>query len=49
MLQRTIKSKITLKGIGLHTGKTVEMSFLPASENHGIKFQRVDTPEKVVI
>ena len=49
MLQRTIKSKITLKGIGLHTGKTVEMSSLPASENHGIKFQRVDTPEKVVI
>ncbi|HQW96849.1 MAG TPA: bifunctional UDP-3-O-[3-hydroxymyristoyl] N-acetylglucosamine deacetylase/3-hydroxyacyl-ACP dehydratase [Saprospiraceae bacterium] len=40
---------MTLKGIGLHTGKTVEMSFLPASENHGIKFQRVDTPEKVVI
>jgi len=49
MLQRTIKSKVTLKGIGLHTGKSVEMTFHPAPENHGIKFQRIDTPEKVII
>lgn len=49
MLQKTIKNKVSLNGIGLHTGKIVEMTFLPAPENHGIKFQRIDTPEKVII
>lgn len=49
MLQKTIKNKVSLNGIGLHTGKTVELTFCPAPENHGIKFQRVDTPENVII
>jgi len=49
MLQKTIKNKVSLNGIGLHTGKLVEMTFVPAPENHGIKFQRIDTPEKVII
>lgn len=25
------------------------MTFIPAAENHGIKFQRIDTPEQVII
>jgi len=49
MLQKTIKNKVSLNGIGLHTGKNVTMTFLPAPENHGIKFQRIDTPEGVII
>lgn len=49
MLQKTIKNKVSLNGIGLHTGKIVELTFCPAPENHGIKFQRVDTPENVII
>ena len=49
MLQKTIKNKVSLNGIGLHTGKIVEMTFVPAPDNHGIKFQRIDTPEKVII
>lgn len=40
--QRTIAKEITLKGVGLHTGKEVTMKFLPAPENHGYAFKRVD-------
>ncbi len=47
--QRTIAKPISLKGLGLHTGKKVELTFQPASENHGIIFQRTDLPEKIRI
>ncbi|MEO0528443.1 MAG: bifunctional UDP-3-O-[3-hydroxymyristoyl] N-acetylglucosamine deacetylase/3-hydroxyacyl-ACP dehydratase [Bacteroidota bacterium] len=40
--QRTIAKEITLKGVGLHTGENVTMRFLPAPENHGYAFKRVD-------
>ncbi len=42
MKQRTIKSDITLNGIGLHSGEMVHITLSPAPENHGIKFQRID-------
>ncbi|MEX0312887.1 MAG: bifunctional UDP-3-O-[3-hydroxymyristoyl] N-acetylglucosamine deacetylase/3-hydroxyacyl-ACP dehydratase [Allomuricauda sp.] len=40
--QRTIKENVTLKGVGLHTGENVTMTFVPAKENHGFAFKRVD-------
>lgn len=40
--QRTLQKKVTLQGIGLHTGKNVTLNFLPAPENHGFAFKRVD-------
>jgi len=40
--QHTIKSPITVSGVGLHTGVDANMTFLPAKSNHGIKFQRID-------
>ena len=40
--QHTIKKPVTLSGVGLHTGVNVNMTFLPAKPNHGIKFQRID-------
>ncbi len=49
MNQRTIQKEILIHGIGLHTGVKVNMRFLPAEENHGIKFQRIDLPEKPII
>jgi UDP-3-O-[3-hydroxymyristoyl] N-acetylglucosamine deacetylase/3-hydroxyacyl-[acyl-carrier-protein] dehydratase len=49
MNQRTIKQKATIKGIGLHTGKDVTMTFLPAPPGHGVKFQRVDLNDQPVI
>jgi UDP-3-O-[3-hydroxymyristoyl] N-acetylglucosamine deacetylase/3-hydroxyacyl-[acyl-carrier-protein] dehydratase len=40
--QKTIKSEVSLSGVGLHTGNQVTMTFKPAPENHGISFVRVD-------
>jgi UDP-3-O-[3-hydroxymyristoyl] N-acetylglucosamine deacetylase/3-hydroxyacyl-[acyl-carrier-protein] dehydratase len=47
--QTTIKAPVTVSGVGLHTGKQVTMTFKPAPENHGYKFQRVDLPGAPVI
>lgn len=42
MNQHTLKRSYTYKGNGLHTGQPVEMTLLPAPENNGIVFQRID-------
>ena len=42
MNQRTLNSEFTLTGKGLHTGLQITARFLPAPENHGYKFKRVD-------
>ncbi|MGE0772424.1 MAG: bifunctional UDP-3-O-[3-hydroxymyristoyl] N-acetylglucosamine deacetylase/3-hydroxyacyl-ACP dehydratase [Cyclobacteriaceae bacterium] len=47
--QQTIKKSVTLSGVGLHTGVTTNMTFVPARANHGIKFQRVDLPGSPII
>jgi len=41
-MQRTIKAKASLSGIGLHTGVTTTITFKPAPINHGITFLRTD-------
>ena len=40
--QKTIKSSIKFEGIGLHSGKNVKVTLLPAEPNSGIIFKRVD-------
>ena len=40
--QKTIAKEISLKGVGLHTGKDVTLTFKPAPENSGYAFKRVD-------
>jgi len=40
--QKTIKSPITLTGVGLHTGNKVTMTLKPAPINYGFTFVRVD-------
>lgn len=40
--QNTIKKKVTLEGIGLHSGNHVKMRFIPAPPNSGIIFKRID-------
>lgn len=42
VLQNTVKSAVTFKGLGLHTGKSVRMTVLPASADYGIWFRRTD-------
>lgn len=40
--QRTIRQAVSLSGVGLHTGSIVNVNILPAPENHGYVFQRMD-------
>jgi UDP-3-O-[3-hydroxymyristoyl] N-acetylglucosamine deacetylase/3-hydroxyacyl-[acyl-carrier-protein] dehydratase len=47
--QQTIKKSVSLSGVGLHTGVSATLTFNPAPENHGIKFQRIDLPGKPLI
>jgi len=47
--QKTIKEEITLKGVGLHTGKEVTMTLKPAPINNGFTFVRVDLEGHPVI
>lgn len=47
--QKTIKSEISLVGVGLHTGKEVKMTFKPAPVNNGYTFVRVDLEGAPVI
>ncbi len=49
MKQSTIQSPVSVKGVGLHTGKKVILTFRPAPANHGYRFQRIDLPEQPVI
>jgi UDP-3-O-[3-hydroxymyristoyl] N-acetylglucosamine deacetylase len=43
-LQRTIKKRVTVNGIGLHTGAPTQLTFCPAPENTGVYFIRSDLP-----
>lgn len=40
--QRTLGSIVSIKGVGLHTGKDVALELRPAPVNHGFKFMRSD-------
>ncbi|NNG10859.1 MAG: bifunctional UDP-3-O-[3-hydroxymyristoyl] N-acetylglucosamine deacetylase/3-hydroxyacyl-ACP dehydratase [Arenibacter sp.] len=47
--QRTIAKEVTLTGVGLHTGENVTLKFVPAPENFGYAFKRVDLEGEPVI
>ncbi len=47
--QTTIKNEISLKGVGLHTGKEVTMTFKPAPVNNGYTFVRVDLEGQPIV
>ena len=47
--QKTIAKEISLTGVGLHTGENVTLKFLPAAENHGYAFKRVDVEGEPII
>ena len=40
--QKTISKPITIKGVGLHTGKIASLVIKPANVNNGIIFKRTD-------
>ena len=47
--QKTLTNQISFKGVGLHSGKTSTINLLPAKENQGIVFKRVDLDTNNVI
>lgn len=49
MKQRTIKKKISLSGVGLHTGEKVELEILAGEANKGIVFKTSDDAENAGI
>ncbi|MEL0642994.1 bifunctional UDP-3-O-[3-hydroxymyristoyl] N-acetylglucosamine deacetylase/3-hydroxyacyl-ACP dehydratase [Olleya sp. Ti.3.14] len=47
--QKTILKEVSLKGVGLHTGKEVTLTFKPAPVNAGFSFKRIDLEGNPVI
>ena len=47
--QKTINKKISLSGVGLHTGKSVELNLLPSAPNTGITFKRIDLKKNNIV
>ena len=47
--QTTIKNPVSLKGVGIHTGKEVNLTFKPAQANNGYTFRRIDLKDKPII
>lgn len=45
--QKTINSKISFSGIGLHSGEKVNLELLPAKENYGIFFFLKNSNKKI--
>ena len=44
MLQHTIRKEIAVSGIGMHTGKNVNIKLKPAGVDSGVAFIRTDLP-----
>jgi UDP-3-O-[3-hydroxymyristoyl] N-acetylglucosamine deacetylase len=40
--QRTIKKIVQARGIGIHSGKLVNLTLIPAEADHGVVFKRLD-------
>ena len=40
--QRTIKKTVKARGVGIHSGKLVNLTLIPAAVDHGVVFKRLD-------
>jgi len=49
LYQRTLAKKVTVTGLGLHSGKKVTLTLSPAEADFGIQFTRTDLPEEPAI
>ena len=47
--QKTIKSPITFQGVGLHSGKTVNLCLKGSKPDTGIVFKRIDISKNNLI
>lgn len=48
-MQHTVRSPITINGIGLHSGKSVSMTIWPAKAGTGIRFNRSDLGDRAQV
>ena len=46
--QRTIKKTVKARGVGIHSGKLVNLTLIPAKVDHGVVFKRLDAGGKEV-
>jgi UDP-3-O-[3-hydroxymyristoyl] N-acetylglucosamine deacetylase len=46
--QKTIANKISCTGIGLHSGKQIILSLLPARTDSGILFRKIDSNKQII-
>ena len=47
--QHTLATETVISGVGIHSGRTVEMRLKPAAPNSGIVFQRIDLPNRPTV
>ena len=40
--QKTVKGTVNFAGVGLHSGKKIKLTLLPAKSDTGVIFQRID-------
>ncbi|HJP12476.1 MAG TPA: UDP-3-O-acyl-N-acetylglucosamine deacetylase [Gammaproteobacteria bacterium] len=46
--QRTINKTVKARGVGIHSGKQVNLTLIPAKPDHGVVFKRMDAGGKEV-
>ncbi len=49
LYQRTIAKKVSVTGIGIHSGKKVTLTMYPAEADFGVQFKRTDLPREPII
>ena len=49
LTQSTIAKKISFTGVGIHTGKKVNINILPSAPNTGIVFKRIDLKDNNIV
>ena len=49
IFQQTLKNSINFKGVGLHSGKLCDLKIIPAKEDVGIVFKRIDLNKNNII
>ena len=49
IFQQTLKNSIYFEGVGLHSGKLCKLSIIPAQEDVGIVFKRIDLNKNNII
>ncbi len=47
--QITLAKSVSCSGIGVHSGKKASLTLHPAPVNHGIRFVRTDTPDRMSV